>query len=362
MRFASSAGERADQLSLVRQPVLDARMQIIGYRIACAPAIGADDGDPEPALDVAVEAIRCRQLVGASVAHIPLSRELLLTVGIPPLPPEEVVFRIRHDDAMAPELWPTLRTAVARGYDLELDALPGPHFNRGLLEIFGTVEFDLRRWSRGELAVVLAHLRERRLIALAAGVADHEQHAACRMLGFDWFTGSFHVTPDVLAGPRVPAADIETLLRLAARAHGEVRVGARGLARWTLRVAALGAAPQIARELALIALTRARICRELALTLPGLAAEEMFTVGLLSMADALLGIPLEAVVRELPLAPWVSDALLRRTGAAGAALDAVLAYERGQFRIPGLDRELSVCAAAYGPSLAWASGAVAALA
>jgi c-di-GMP phosphodiesterase len=58
-------------------------------------------------------------------------------------------------------------------------------------------------------------------------------------------------------------------------------------------------------------------------------AARAFTTGLFSVLDALLEAPMEDVLTALPLEPAVADALLYGEGAEGAALGAVLAYERG---------------------------------
>ena len=78
-------------------------------------------------------------------------------------------------------------------------------------------------------------------------------------------------------------------------------------------------------------LTRARMCELLGADLGDVAGDQLFTVGLLSVADALLEVPLETIVEELPLADEVSAALLRRDGPAGAILKAVVSYEQGDF-------------------------------
>ena len=58
-------------------------------------------------------------------------------------------------------------------------------------------------------------------------------------------------------------------------------------------------------------------------------AESGFTVGLFSVLDALLDIPMEEAIASLPLSHDVVSALLRNEGSLGAILHCVLAYERG---------------------------------
>jgi EAL and modified HD-GYP domain-containing signal transduction protein len=66
-------------------------------------------------------------------------------------------------------------------------------------------------------------------------------------------------------------------------------------------------------------------------------AERYFLAGLLSVLDALVDAPLETVVGELPLAPEVTEALLRKSGDVGATLETVVSYEHGAFDRCSLD-------------------------
>jgi EAL and modified HD-GYP domain-containing signal transduction protein len=84
----------------------------------------------------------------------------------------------------------------------------------------------------------------------------------------------------------------------------------------------------------------------------------MFTIGLLSLADALLDAPLERVVAELPLADEVVDALLLREGPAGAILDAVTSYEIGRFGAQSVLEHGDGAGAAYLEALRWAQDTV----
>ena len=59
--------------------------------------------------------------------------------------------------------------------------------------------------------------------------------------------------------------------------------------------------------------------------------ETLFTIGLFSVADALLDAPMEEVLDSLPFTEEIQAALLRREGPKGELLAAVTAYERGEF-------------------------------
>ena len=59
--------------------------------------------------------------------------------------------------------------------------------------------------------------------------------------------------------------------------------------------------------------------------------ETLFTIGLFSVADALLDVPMAEVLDSLPFTEEIQAALLRREGPKGELLAAVTAYERGEF-------------------------------
>jgi EAL and modified HD-GYP domain-containing signal transduction protein len=84
----------------------------------------------------------------------------------------------------------------------------------------------------------------------------------------------------------------------------------------------------------------------------------MFTIGLLSTADAAFGMPMQQVVSELPLAETVNDALLNRGGPGGEILRSVIAYEQGEFVAPSLRSMLLENSAAYREALDWARRAL----
>src|SRR5204862_3568892 len=92
-----------------------------------------------------------------------------------------------------------------------------------------------------------------------------------------------------------------------------MRLGSRGVARWALTVAIAGA-PNLSPELAVMALTRARLCELLGAGEPDLDPAELFTVGLLSAADLVLGCPLRTIIPELPLTDGVMTAVMYHTG------------------------------------------------
>ena len=80
------------------------------------------------------------------------------------------------------------------------------------------------------------------------------------------------------------------------------------------------------QELIKIALTRAKMCESLAEVIGDACPQRLYTLGLLSVMDAILDIPMEEVVALLPLDADMNEALLHHTGEYGALLACVISY------------------------------------
>ncbi len=382
-----------------RQPVVDCDMRVIGYRVSYA----VDRGDLVQAYERSeirlfgdfLSVVGLEELVGSTVAHLPVSGELLKSLGIPPVRPDRVVLRLDYETAIDPELQPVIDGLAMRGYALSVYDLPGPDFDVSVLERFGTVEVDVPKWTDDDAGTVVLQAHASAAIPLAAGLNDHDEYERANQLGFRLFAGPFVAAPRVSAMRKVPIdhlsalvkfADVRSrsgsiedledlinhdiglslkLLRYINSAYfgmrqkiGSVRqavmmLGTHGVSRWAILVALTGG-PSVPKELSVMALTRARMCELLGARYTAVDPEELFTIGLLSAADALLDLPLDAIVAQLPLSDEVAGALLRYAGAGGEILDAVITYERGDFDAPVVRAHRDGLSGAYRASLAWA--------
>ena len=313
------------------------------------------------------------------------------------------MLRIDYETALDPEVSRTIDALTSRGYALALFDLPAADFDASLLERFATVEIDFGEFDPGDMTTAVSRIRAGRGVSLAAGVIDYTQFEQAKALGFELFAGPFYASRHRAAVRKIPVGEMGTLVSLAAMQSGSATVeeleqvidrdvglsvkllryinsahigmrgsitsirqavmmlGSRGVSRWALLVALTGG-PSAPRELSVVGLTRARMCELLGSGREDVGGDQLFTVGLLSVADALLDVPLETIVDELPLSDEVSAALLRRDGPAGSILDAVVSYEQGEFDAAALQAHSAGIATSYRDALGWAVDAVSALA
>jgi EAL and modified HD-GYP domain-containing signal transduction protein len=399
----AEAVEPGRDVFISRQPVVDAQLRVTGYRVSYATsdgcedgaAAGSDDGSAPELFGDVLSVVGLEELVGARLAHLPVSHDLLKTLGVPPVRPDRVMLRFTYETASDRDLLPLLEGLANRGYALSLYDLPGPDFDPRLLDLFGTVEVDFSAWPQDDCARAGETILGGWATPLAVGLREHEDFERAKDIGFRLFSGPFFASPRSSVVPKVPVSGVGSLVSLA-RLQGRsaeieelvevidhdvglsvkllryinsasfgmrskitsirqavMMLGSRGVSRWALMVALTGG-PSTPRELSVMALTRARMCEILGKGYSDLGADELFTIGLLSYADALLDRPLETIISELPLAETLSDALLNRGGTAGAILDAVVAYELANFSAESIEAHRAGVAMAYMDALRWA--------
>ncbi|MBE2317554.1 HDOD domain-containing protein [Solirubrobacter sp. CPCC 204708] len=352
------------RVAIVRRPIVDGRRQVVGYELV-------GDGDVlasfPPGELVALAAGRALWL--AVDGDVPPALAATLQLA-----PDTPVERAR-----------ALREA---GFTLALDGYDGP---TALLEHCASVKVRADGRSDDELQALIAEPAERGLELVATHVGDADEFTRCRVLGFSHFQGDFFARPRGGDGPgtgalaslqalgeltaadpsfedleRIIGADVGLSLALLRHVNSayfalprkidSVRealtlLGTKAVRRWATVVALAGAA-EAPDQVVALALLRARMCELL-----GAGADEddrdgLFTVGLLSVADALLDAPMEEVLGALPLSDEITGALLRHEGRRGRILGTVLRYEQGRFPADGA--EPGELAEAYLEALRWA--------
>ena len=132
-------------------------------------------------------------------------------------------------------------------------------------------------------------------------------------------------------------------------------VGTERMRQWAtlLVLAQTGDKPS---ELMRVALIRAHMCEALC-PLYGMPPGQGFTVGLFSILDAYFDCDMHQLLADLPLAPEILAALLKREGELGIILEGMLAYERGEWeQCAAQTVEPGRLNSVYWESVEWANG------
>jgi EAL and modified HD-GYP domain-containing signal transduction protein len=387
----------AADVVVARQPILDRDERITGYELLFSASSGraaaahAHDATARMLVQ-SVADVGLDQVAAGRPAHIKLTREVLVAVRPLPLPPGRVVIGVDGGHGADAVLLDVLAELRETGFTVALEGFRTGTAWQALSAHADAVKLDIRELAGSALLRTLEWLRPRELTLIARGVDTRTDYDVCRALGFDAFQGLFFAQPAMIEGRSSPTHRLGTLSGLVAPgaqvgfeqlermiaqdaglAHKLVRLsnsafigvrqevssvrqalmllGTVAVRRWAMLLVLAGLNDRPHHLLAL-GLLRARLCELLAG--PGAEPERAFTVGLFSVVDALLDTPMEELLCDLPFDARTTEALLSHDGPEGGLLEAVLAYEHGQFEVcarQGL--ALTDVGRAYRDALAW---------
>jgi EAL and modified HD-GYP domain-containing signal transduction protein len=393
-----------DEVAVVRHPIADARHVVVGYELRFGGSV--DLGDP--AMDakatsaLLVDAfgdIGLETLAGRHPAWLTIARNFLVEIGPPPVRPDRAVLQIKAYQARN-DLLTILQTLARQGYTIALDEYEGQTGDgvEELMALCSIVKIDMSRIPADELPRVLRAPKMQGALLVAAEVGDHAAFDRCRELGFTYFQGDYFAQPRLFRTRGVATSGLASLRRLSELTAGDVSfedleriiasdvglslkllryvnsaffalprtvnsvrealnmLGVRTVRRWAT-VMAISSIPDVPDELVSLALRRAHMCEILAGSSLPEERETLFTIGLFSVADALLDVPMAEVLDTLPFSEEIQAALLRREGPKGELLAAVTAYERGEFPTMTVPGPLPSLAGAYRAALEWADEA-----
>ena len=374
--------ERLQDIFLGRQPILDRNQHIVAYellfRAEQSPDANVHD-DLLASAHVIIQAfseLGIAGVLGEKKGFINVSGDLLLSDMIELLPRDKVVIELLETIQVTDPIIERCQELKAMGFTLALDDFGGEPEFEPLLGIVEVVKVDLPQMlGQGQLEKNVQYLKKWPLRLLAEKVEHIEQANQCKELGFDLFQGYYYARPVVLTGKRPDTSklalmtmlglvldDAETekieqvfkhdaslsynLLRLVNSVAMGMRykigsikqaivvLGRQQLQRWLQLLLFVNQSGDLQSPLLELAATRGKLMELLAVTqLPRDKDfhDRAFMVGIMSLLDTLLGMPLQEVVKQVNLAGDVEKALLEHSGPLGQMLRLVEKMEQNDF-------------------------------
>lgn len=371
---------REGRVCVGRQAVLDAQSRVVGYELlyraseTATEAVVIDDTAATATVVVnAVAEMGLSAVVGERDMFLNCSREVLLLELETLLPTRQVVLEVLEsvdvDEAMSARLT-ELRQA---GFRVALDDYVLGDPRRELMHDVDIIKIDLLAMNADELReVVQDELSAFNGPLLAEKVEDEATFQRCKELGFQLFQGYFFCKPNVMTQKASPEDRTNVVRILSEIQRHDITVdeavdlirqdvtvsyrllnclnsvvfGMRhpveslrqalvllGMPRVRAWVSLMGMSTVKGKstEIVRIALVRGSMAQELSRLCKVGDPDTMFTVGLLSVLDAVLDMEMAEVMRQLPLSDAIKQALMGERCREGDVLQAVLAYERGHF-------------------------------
>lgn len=380
------AQEPDSTIYVARQPIFNMEMDVYAYEIlfrnSATNAAFVSDGNKATSTLITNTFIELgiEEITDSRTAFINMTRDFLVGKLPVPVAPNKVVLEILEDISADPESIAGVSALAAQGYTFALDDFVLNDANRALLPFASFIKIDIRPFDVDGLYRQVEELKPYGIRLLAEKVETREEYTLCRQLGFVLFQGYFFSRPTMFSGKQVPASslrvleilarlqapdcdlkELETLIshdvgisykllriinssyynlskKVESIQHALVILGLRTLKSW-ITVIAMSSVDDKPRELVRMTLVRAKMCEGLAAQF-GCKPEAAFIVGLFSLLDVLLDLPLAYLLLNLPLAEDIVDGLMHRNGNAGELLNFVIDYEQGDWGV--------ACTAAHG--------------
>ncbi|MFC0133095.1 EAL domain-containing protein [Massilia eurypsychrophila] len=371
-----------DQFFLARQPILGRDQRLVAFELLFRTAGSTEANVTDDAAATAAVISHASQLgmehvVGAQLAFVNVSAESLMGDYVRFLPAEKVILEILETVRATPELVARVAELKALGFKFALDDVVAESDDvRALFKLVDIIKIDVKGVDPARLPALADALRRDNKKLLAEKVETQEEFSACLELGFEYFQGFYFARPVILSGKKIAPSELAilhllelvdsdaddhtielavkrdalislNLLRLvntpAAGVRGKIDtlgqaievLGRQQLQRWLqiLLYATPGAKVEMNLPLLQMATLRGKMLELMTLRIhPGqhAAADMAFTVGIMSLTEALFSMSMRDILATVDVADEVSSALLDREGEYGDMLNVVEILEKAK--------------------------------
>jgi len=367
--------EQAGELRYVaRQPIMDLYGNAHGYELLFwngrEPTMNAaSDLATRTMLDNTVM-FGLEELARGLPAFVNCTADSLTEELVEVLPPHMTVLELPSDTEPTPDLLAACQKLKASGFRLALTDFSGQPESRPLVELADYIKVDIFKVGPLERRILLRWLEGSKASLVAQNVETQQQYGQACKEGFDLFQGYYFCRPEPLPNHKIPgnrlvhleiledlnkdAVDMQRLSQLvmcdASLTYRLLRlvnspvcamrqevtsiqtalmlVGEATFRRIVMLAIATDFNTDQPTEILRMAFERGRFC-ELAAPLCGLAPNEQYLIGMISLFPAMLRILMEDLIRMLPLREAARDALLGREIPEGVLLHWIVCQEHG---------------------------------
>lgn len=370
--------EQDNQIAIIaRQAIVNSQREIFGYELFDrSTAADAHTAASDAALLInALSYAGTEALVGSKVVFINCTHESLRSGHLELIHPDKVVLEVPTlgDDASAEAIaaqLPVFASLRARGFRLAFDQRLLQRKYATWLPLAAFIKIDLLAIPLQGLDAMVKFTRSHtRAEIVAEKVETQQQFDTAREVGVTLFQGYWFARPDIVQAKTVrPAqamvlqlinavrkqaevAEIEELLKhdptlsynllrfinssgfglsceITSFRHAVMILGLKKLFRWATMLLTTTTAGCPAPVIGSTAVVRGRLMELLAQELlPAEEVDNAFVVGIFSLLDSMLGMPMAQALQTVSLPQTVHDALLHRKGIFAPFLDLTLACE-----------------------------------
>lgn len=367
----------AEHVFIGRQPLVDKQQKIIGYELLFREAGHSTTANVKDDFNAGTRVLintlsnmGADWLLGDKLAFINIAADMLTSDFLELLPPQRVVLELVESVTPTDELMARARELKGKGYRFALDDFIPSKENLPWLDIANFIKLDVQDLGPAKTEQFIKVLAKYPVKFIAEKVETHEEFKHCSDIGFDYYQGFYFAHPETLSAKVITPdhtgvmqilnlvrenADIKDveiafkrdvamsfkLLRyinsvgfglsceIQSIRHAVAILGYEQLYRWLTLLLVTAGSSSTSPALMKTAVTRGRLTELLGEgLLDKQERDNLFIVGVFSLLDAMLEMPIEQVLDKLLLPENISDALLHRDGMYGPFLKLAEACEQ----------------------------------
>lgn len=395
-------------LCVARQPILNRARRVYGYELLYREGLDSTSCTAgsnlasSRVLSDAVHAVGLDRLTGGKPAFVNFTRPLLLSGAGALLPPASLVIEVLEDVEVDADVITACKQLRAKGYAIALDDFVTGSGAEALMPYARFVKVDVLATTAADRTRLAQRLKPLGITLIAEKVESHEMAATVLKHGYSLVQGYHFCRPTTFGAAAMPARKIAHLKLFAALSQDDLTIesledlikhdvslsyrvlrsvnsaafgmqrevtsvrqalvllGLSHIRKWASVWALAGLNDGGTQETISVALLRARCCELLGAALDGPEkGHGSFLLGLCSLLDVIIGRPMNEVLDEMPLGRETRSALLGQPNRDRQVLDAVVAYERGEWAhaaatLKPLGLSSDALPGAYSDALRWA--------
>src|SRR5271165_4277119 len=341
---------------IARQPILTADEKVVGYELFFREGPGQNrfTSDVESATSATIDALN---MVGFDVlcdgrpAFINCTHQMLLSEYLTLLSPQDVVVEIQETVPACENVKQACERLKRDGYSIALDNFVLGDERISLVPYADFIKVDITKVPVKQSVPLIDLYATGQCQILAQKVETRQTFTAAKEIGYTRFQGYFFRRPESLRARHIPAnqityvrlltaiskpevdfAAIEDLVKcepslcfrllrylnspllglsspVQSVGHALILLGERESVRWLRMATTLVMGQDKSSDLVLASLVRARFCELIAPRVEHGKAD-LFLMGMLSLMDAILAVPIGLLIDELCLDPDIKAQLL----------------------------------------------------
>lgn len=361
---------------VARQPIFDREENVFGCELLFRDGLeNAFSGDTDEASRATLDR---SLLMGLDVlcdgrrAFVNCTRDTLIKGLVTLLPSASTIVEVLESVPADPDVIAACRNLKEAGYLIALDDYVANDTRAQLAELADIIKVDVKLTTDDQQCALIKEYGPWRCRMLAEKIETQKDFARAQEQGFIYFQGFFFRRPEMLntrdlpanrwnylrllqevSRPELDLAELENLIKAEASVcyrllrylnsavfglkseihsvrHALSMLGEREVRRWVRLVAAVGAGREKTTDLVLSALVRGRFGELLQPVVPH-GESDLFLLGLLSLIDAMLELPMPEVLERVPLDHATKAVLLGQPSLLRPVYQLMLAHESGEW-------------------------------